>query len=86
MVRKKNKRGLNKRIEQIERIEDEFFTIQELAKLWKVGAPAIYNWIRRGYLKAYKIGTRLRVRKEDAVAFLRERVPDFRKIREKREK
>ena len=86
VMRKPNKRGLYKRIQQIEKLGDEFFTPMELAKLWKVSRHAIYTWIRRGYLRAYKVGTQLRIAKEDAVAFLRERVPDFSKIREKRKK
>jgi len=86
VIQKPNRRGLHKRIQQMEKLEDEFFTPMELAKLWKVKRATIYTWIRRGYLRAYKVGIQLRISKEDAVAFLRERVPDFNKIREKKGK
>lgn len=45
--------------------EDEFYTIDELAKVLKVHERTIRNNIKRGTLKAQKFGNQWRIRKSD---------------------
>ncbi len=45
--------------------EDDFFTIEELAKLLKVHERTIRNNIKRGTIKAKKYGNQWRIRKND---------------------
>ncbi len=50
-----------------------FYTVDELCKMWKVDRMRIYNWVRHGKLKAYKVGRFLRFRKEDIENFVKPR-------------
>ena len=43
----------------------DYFTPAELAKALDVSASAVRQWISCGKLKAYRVGDRWRVRKED---------------------
>lgn len=51
----------------------ELYTIEELTELLQVTQRTIYNWIKSGKLKAFKIGRGWRVKREDLDAFLNER-------------
>jgi putative molybdopterin biosynthesis protein len=51
--------------------EDEFLTVEEIAKRLKVKTFTVRDWIRKGDLPAYKVGRTLRVRKEDFEEFLK---------------
>jgi|GEM_PF-1739338 len=50
-----------------------FYTVDDLCRMWKVDRINIYNWVRHGKLKAYKIGKFLRFREEDIKNFVRPR-------------
>jgi excisionase family DNA binding protein len=51
-------------------LDKEFYTVPELEKLAKVARPTVYAWIQRGWLKAYKVGGRQRINKEEFEKFL----------------
>ncbi len=53
--------------------EDEFLTVEEVAKRLKVKEFTIRDWIRKGELPAYKVGRDYRIRKEDFEEFLKKR-------------
>ncbi len=48
----------------------EFYTPEEIAKVLKVHKNTIYDYIKRGELKALKIGKFYRISKEDFEKFL----------------
>ena len=52
-------------------MEDEFLTVEEIAKRMKVKPFTVRDWIRKGELPAYKVGRTLRVRTEDFTEFLK---------------
>jgi putative molybdopterin biosynthesis protein len=52
-------------------MEEEFLTVEEIAKRMKVKEFTIRDWIRKGDLPAYKVGRTLRVKKEDFEEFLK---------------
>lgn len=47
------------------KLEDEYYTIEELAKLLKVHKNTIRNAIKDGRIKAEKFGQQWRIRKKD---------------------
>ena len=46
-------------------LDEEFYTPEELAKELKVHYKTILNQIKRGTIKAYKIGNQYRIKKKD---------------------
>ena len=52
-------------------MEDEFLTVEEIAKQMKVKEFTVRDWIRKGELPAYKVGRTLRVKKADYEEFLK---------------
>ena len=48
----------------------EYLTVREVAAIYKVNEITVRRHIRNGKLRAVKIGGRVRVRKEDADAFV----------------
>lgn len=46
-------------------IEDEYLTRKQVSKLLKVSRQTLSNWNKSGVLKAIRIGTRVRYKKED---------------------
>ncbi len=68
---KENKKGVGKPLidlkERAEKIslEDDFYSIDELAKLLKVHSNTIRNNIKKGKIKATKYGEQWRIRKKD---------------------
>ena len=55
---------LKERVESI-RLEDDFYTIEELAKILKVHPNTIRNNIKKGKIVAKKYGEQWRIRKSD---------------------
>jgi excisionase family DNA binding protein len=51
-------------------MDDEFYTIEEVARLLKVSEGAIRKWIAQGKLKGVKLGRIWRIRKGDLEAFI----------------
>ena len=51
-------------------MDDEFYTIKEVAELLKVSEGAIRKWIKLGKLKGVRLGRIWRIRKGDFEAFV----------------
>jgi excisionase family DNA binding protein len=49
---------------------DEFLTVHEVAELLKLNQQTVRNWIDRGQLPAFRVGTRVRVRQSDIDAMI----------------
>lgn len=54
-------------------MEEEFLTVEEIAKRLKVKEFTIRDWIRKKELPAYKLGREYRVKVSDYEKFLQER-------------
>jgi len=55
-------------------MDDEMYTIQEVADMMKVSGRTVYNWIDRDGLLAFPIGKRgYRIAKSDLLAFINAR-------------
>jgi excisionase family DNA binding protein len=52
---------------------DEFFTVAELAALFKVDPKTILRWVKRGALVAHRFEGSLRVSDADYKTFVRSR-------------
>lgn len=71
MNEKEEKKGVGKplidlkeRVENIQ-LEDDFYSIEELAKILKVHPNTIRNNIKKGKINAKKYGEQWRIRKSD---------------------
>ena len=49
---------------------EQYYTIEEVAKLLKVVYLTVYRWIQSGKLTAYKAGKQYRIKKEDLDTFM----------------
>lgn len=47
------------------------YTPQEVAALWKVTRRTVYEWIKAGRIKAFRIGDTVRVPEAEMLAFLK---------------
>ncbi len=47
--------------------ETDFLTRRETAKLLKITLPTLYEWTKRGYLKSYRMATRIRYKQSEVV-------------------
>ena len=45
--------------------EEKYYTIEEVAKMFKVVYLTVYRWIQDGKLKAYKAGKQYRINRTD---------------------
>jgi excisionase family DNA binding protein len=50
--------------------EDEFLTVDEVAKMLRLNPQTVRNFIDRGYLPAFRIGRRVRILRSDLAQFL----------------
>ena len=50
--------------------KEEYYTIEEVAKMLKVVYLTVYRWIQSGKLTAYKAGKQYRIEKEDLKHFI----------------
>lgn len=50
--------------------DEQYYTIEEVAKMLKVVYLTVYRWIQSGKLKAYKAGKQYRIEKNDLQRFL----------------
>ena len=50
--------------------QEQYYTIDEVAKLLKVAYLTVYRWIQSGKLTAYMAGKQYRVKKEDLDRFI----------------
>jgi putative molybdopterin biosynthesis protein len=51
-------------------INEQYYTIEEVAKTLKVVYLTVYRWIQDGKLKAYKAGKQYRINKSDLDRFI----------------
>jgi len=49
---------------------EQYYTIEEVAKLLKVAYLTVYRWIQAGKLTAYKAGKQYRIKGNDLNKFL----------------
>jgi len=50
--------------------DEQYYTIEEVAKMLKVAYLTVYRWIQSGKLVAFKAGKQYRVKKEDLDRFI----------------
>ena len=50
--------------------DEQYYAIEEVAKMLKVVYLTVYRWIQDGKLKAYKAGKQYRIKKNDLDNFL----------------
>lgn len=51
-------------------MEDEFYTVEEVAARFKVTRQAVYNWIADGRLEAIRLGKARRIPRQALEKFL----------------
>ena len=51
-------------------MNEQYYTIEEVAKMLKVAYLTVYRWIREGKLVAYKAGKQYRIKKADLDKFI----------------
>ena len=49
--------------------EEEYYSVEQVAKMLGLKIPTIREYIKRGDLQAYKFGRVLRIKKEDYIEF-----------------
>jgi len=52
-------------------INEQYYSIEEVAKTLKVAYLTVYRWIQSRKLVAYKAGKQYRIKKEDLDEFLK---------------
>lgn len=52
-------------------VEEQYYSIAEVAKILKVAYLTVYRWIQAKHLVALKAGKQYRIKKEDLETFLR---------------
>jgi putative molybdopterin biosynthesis protein len=52
-------------------LEDEFLTVEEIAKQMKVKPFTVRDWLRKGELQGYKVGRTIRIKRKDFEEFLK---------------
>ncbi len=57
-------------VKQLKKNEEEFYLVSELASALRVSQMTIYRYIKKGKIKAYKIGKEFRFAKKEFDAFL----------------
>lgn len=50
--------------------QEQYYTIEEVAKMLKVAYLTVYRWIQSGKLVAYKAGKQYRIKREDLDRFI----------------
>ena len=50
---------------------DQYYTIEEVAKMLRVAYLTVYRWIQSGKLPAYKAGKQYRIKKENLNQFIK---------------
>ena len=51
-------------------MDDEFYTLEEIAERLKVVYMTVYRWVKSGKLPAYKFGKQYRIKKNDIQKFI----------------
>lgn len=50
---------------------EQYYSIEEVAKMLKVAYLTVYRWVNSGKLVAYKAGKQYRIKKEDLDRFIK---------------
>lgn len=53
-------------------IDDEYLTRKDVAKMFKISLVTVHEWSKKGILKPHKIGTRVRFKKTEVMAAIKE--------------
>lgn len=56
-------------------MEEEYFTVDEVAKRFKVTRKTVYDWMREGQLRYVLVGERRRIARSALVEFVRPGMP-----------
>ena len=56
--------------------QSDYLSRKEVAQLLKITLPTLHDWSKLGYLKSYKIGTRVLYKQSEVIETL-EKVPSF---------
>ncbi len=56
-------------------IENQYLSIEEVAKTLKVAYLTVYRWIQSKKLIAYKAGKQYRIKENDLIEFMKIRSP-----------
>ena len=59
-----------------ENIQSDYLSRKEVAKLLKITLPTLHDWTKLGYLRAYKMGTRVLYKESEIIQSL-EKVQSF---------
>jgi len=51
-------------------MNEEFFTLHEVAKLLKISYMTVFRWVKAGKLEAYQIGKQYRIKQSTLDKFL----------------
>ena len=51
-------------------MQDEYYTLKEVAKMLKISYMTVFRWVQAGKLKAVKVGKQNRVKKEILEKFI----------------
>jgi len=54
-------------------LKDQYYSIEEVAKMLKVAYLTVYRWIQSKKLIALKAGKQYRIKKEDLTVFMKEK-------------
>jgi len=54
-------------------VEEDYYTLQEIAERLKVSYRTVYRWVHSGKLPAYKLGSDWRVKESDVSDFIKAR-------------
>lgn len=65
MDKRANNKRPNKPLKTSDKLEDKFYTIEEVSSILKVHHSTIRRAIKDNRLKAFKIGTKWLIKKED---------------------
>ena len=50
-------------------MQDEFYTLQEVAEMLKISYMTVFRWVKNGKLEASRVGKQYRIKKETLVKF-----------------
>lgn len=51
-------------------LENQFYTLEEIAKMLKVSYLTVYRWVRAGKLLSFKVGKQYRIKNKDLESFI----------------
>lgn len=61
--------------------DNKSYTVNEVAKMFRVTPYTVREWIKRGQLTAIKVGRRYLIRPQDLHEYIRNKYEDYEQIR-----